>query len=213
LSSSPDLRARFLHRLHASPNILGSGGSRLLDGGTLEHALLEDRLCAFFRAPAALLHTSGYDANVGFFACVPRAHDLVLYDALVHASVHDGLRASRAPSHATRAFPHNDVAALAALIAALVAERDDVRAGTANVFVVVESVYSMDGDVAPLAAICDAVETLLPNHNGHIVVDEAHATGIYGPGGRGLVAHFGLDDRIAVRLHTFGKALASTGGE
>jgi 8-amino-7-oxononanoate synthase len=215
LSSSPDLRTRFLLRLHASPNILGAGGSRLLDGGTLEHALLEERLCAFFGAPAALLYTSGYDANVGFFACVPRARDVVLYDELIHASVHDGLRASRASAStaATRAFAHNDVHALRALLARLVGEREDVRAGTANVFVAVESLYSMDGDVAPLAAICETVEKLLPNHNGHVVVDEAHATGLYGPGGRGLVALFGLEDRVAVRLHTFGKALACSGGE
>jgi 7-keto-8-aminopelargonate synthetase-like enzyme len=215
LSSSPDLRARFLGRLHASPNILGARGSRLLDGATLEHALLEERLCAFFGAPAALLYTSGYDANVGFFACVPRAHDIVLYDELIHASVHDGLRVSRvsASKTATRAFAHNDVRALEGLLARLVGEREDIRAGTTNVFVAVESLYSMDGDVAPLVAICETVEKLLPNHNGHIIVDEAHATGVYGPGARGLVALSGLEDRVAVRLHTFGKALASSGGE
>ena len=215
LSSSLDLRARFLDRLQASPNILGAGGSRLLDGGTLEHALLEERLRAFFDAPAALLYTSGYDANVGFFACIPRAHDVVLYDELIHASVHDGLRVSRASASngATRAFAHNDVHALGGLLARLVGEREDVRAGTANVFVAVESLYSMDGDIAPLVAICETVEKLLPNHNGHVIVDEAHATGVYGPDARGLVALFGLEDRVAVRLHTFGKALASSGGE
>jgi len=219
LSSSPDLRARFLARLHASPHILGAGGSRLLDGGTLAHAQLEDRLGAFFAAPAALLYTSGYDANVGFFACVPRAHDVVLFDELIHASVHDGLRASRAARTATatttgtRPFPHNDVRALGQILVRLVGEREDVRGGAANVFVVVESLYSMDGDVAPLEAICETVERLLPNHNGHVVVDEAHATGVYGPRGRGLVAHLGLEDRVTVRLHTFGKALASSGGE
>jgi len=215
LSSSPDLRTRFLDRLQASPNIFGAGGSRLLDGGTLEHAQLEERLCTFFGAPGALLYTSGYDANVGLFACIPRAHDIVLYDELIHASVHDGIRASRAfaSKAATRTFAHNDVRALGGILARLVGEREDVRAGTANVFVAVESLYSMDGDVAPLAAICETVEKLLPNHNGHVVVDEAHATGVYGPGGRGLVALFGLEDRIAVRLHTFGKALANSGGE
>ena len=211
LSSSLDLRARFLERLQASPNILGAGGSRLLDGGTLEHALLEERLCAFFDAPAALLYTSGYDANVGLFACVSRAQDVVFYDELIHASVHDGLRVSRAST--STAFAHNDVHALGELLARLVGEREDVRAGTANVFVAVESLYSMDGDIAPLVAICDTVENLLPNHNGHVIVDEAHATGVYGPGARGLVALFGLEDRVAVRLHTFGKALAGSGGE
>ncbi len=215
LSSSLDLRARFLDHLQASPNILGAGGSRLLDGGTLEHALLEERLCAFFDAPAALLYTSGYDANVGLFACVPRAQDVVFYDELIHASVHDGLRVSRASTSntGTRAFAHNDVHALEGLLARLVGEREDVREGRANVFVVVESLYSMDGDIAPLVAICDTVEKLLPNHNGHVIVDEAHATGVYGPGARGLVALFGLEDRVAVRLHTFGKALAGSGGE
>jgi 7-keto-8-aminopelargonate synthetase-like enzyme len=213
LASSPDLRTRFIDRLHASPNILGARGSRLLDGGTLEHALLEERLSAFFDVPAALLYTSGYDANVGFFSCVPRAQDIVLHDELIHASVHDGLRASRVSKASTAAFAHNDVRALGRILARLVGEREDVRGGTSNVFIAVESLYSMDGDVAPLAAICETVERLLPNHNGHIVVDEAHATGVYGPHGRGLVAHFGLEDRIAARLHTFGKALAGSGGE
>ncbi|KAI0290341.1 pyridoxal phosphate-dependent transferase [Russula brevipes] len=196
LATSPLLRDRVLSALNAAPAILGSGGSRLLVYNRA-HAELEARLASTFHAPAALLFNSGFDANAGFFSCVPQHGDALLYDAAIHASVHDGARASRVAPRLRRSFAHNDCAAL--------------EKGESSVFVAVESVYSMDGTVAPLRAILDAMDQVFPAGNAHLVVDEAHATGIYGPGGRGIVALLGLEDRVLARLHTFGKALAASG--
>ena len=92
------------------------------------------------------------------------------------------------------------------------ARREELRAGTSSVFVAVEALYSMDGTLAPLPEIVSLLDELFPRGNAHLIVDEAHATGLYGPSGRGLVAHYGLEDKVFVRLHTFGKALASSGG-
>ena len=211
LSTSPLLRARVLAALTASPAILGSGGSRLLVYNHA-HAALEARLARTFRAPAALLFNSGFDANAGFFACVPQPGDALLYDAAIHASVHDGARASRLAPRFCRPFAHNDLRALRAALRALRDESVALKEGESSVFVAVESVYSMDGTVAPLRVMIDAMDEIFPARNAHLVVDEAHATGIYGPGGRGMVAQLGLEDRVLARLHTFGKALAASGG-
>ena len=211
LSTSPLLRARVLAALHAAPAILGSGGSRLLVHNHA-HAALEDRLARTFRASAALLFNSGFDANAGFFACVPQSGDALLHDEAVHASVHDGARASRVKPRMRRMFAHNDVCALRAALRALRDECAALREGKSSVFVSVESVYSMDGTVAPLRAVLDVMNEVFPAGNAHLVVDEAHATGLYGPGGRGMVALLGLEDRVLARLHTFGKALAASGG-
>ena len=210
LSRSRDLRNHFLRKLQDAPDVLGSGGSRLLVNGHAHHAL-EARLANFFDSPTALLFNSGLDANVGFFSCVPQPGDVVVYDEYIHASVHDGVRASRAKD-AQFSFDHNSLPALGELLLRLLEERPGLRSGHNNVFVAVESLYSMDGTIAPLTQIVELIETLFPRGNGHLVVDEAHATGVYGPQGRGMVARFGLERRVLARLHTFGKALAGSGG-
>lgn len=212
LSASPALRNSVLSALSASPKILGSGGSRLLVPSQ-PHAELESRLCRFFGAEAALLFNSGFDANVGFFSAIPQPEDVVLYDAHIHASVHDGMRLSRLTSDSLLPFPHNSVFDLRLALSKLLEDREDLKKGKSSVFVAVESLYSMDGTIAPLTQIVECVEEMLPLGNGYIIVDEAHATGIYGPKGRGLVVDLGLEKRVFVRLHTFGKALASSGGE
>ncbi|KAH9052280.1 pyridoxal phosphate-dependent transferase [Lactarius vividus] len=203
LATSPLLRARVLAALHAAPR-----DPRL---GRLAAPPLEARLAREFRSPAALLFNSGFDANAGFFACVPQAGDALVHDAAIHASVHDGARTSRIAPGRRRAFAHNDVRALRNALCALRGECAALRAGTASVFVAVESVYSMDGTVAPLCAMLDTMDAVFPAGNAHMVVDEAHATGLYGPGGRGLVAQLGVEKRVLARLHTFGKALAASG--
>lgn len=210
LSRSPALRARFLARLAAAPDVLGSGGSRLLVNGHA-HAALEARLAGFFRAPAALLFNSGFDANAGFFACVPQPGDAVVFDEHIHASVHDGVRASRVAARVP--FAHNSIPALRVALERLRQDRPGLVSGGSSVFIAVETLYSMDGTLAPLLEIVETVEELFPHGNGYVVVDEAHSTGVYGPQGRGLVAALGLEDRIFARLHTFGKALAATGGQ
>ncbi|KAF8634139.1 hypothetical protein AX15_001044 [Amanita polypyramis BW_CC] len=200
LSSSSHLRSLFLRKLSESRNILGSGGSRLLVNGHA-HSQLELRLKIFFGTEEALLFNSGYDANVALFECIPQPGDAVIYDEYVHASVHDGIRASRVGKEDRLWFRHNDVADLKNVLTAVRG-----RTGT-NIFVAVESVYSMDGTLAPLEEICDAMEEA----DGYLIVDEAHATGLYGPGGRGRVAMAGLESRVLARLCTFGKALGANG--
>ncbi|KAJ7154182.1 pyridoxal phosphate-dependent transferase [Mycena filopes] len=210
LATSPALRAAFLAKLHAAPDILGSGGSRLLVNNHA-HTALEARLAHFFAAPAGLLFNSGFDANVGFFSCVPGPGDVVLCDEYIHASVHDGLRASRVAPSAQLLFAHNFVSALHDRVVQLLHDRPGLKTGEQSLFVAVESLYSMDGTFAPLAEIVQILEECFPAHNAYLIVDEAHATGIYGPQGRGRVAELGLEDKVLARLHTFGKALAATG--
>lgn len=211
LSASPALRTAYLHELASSPSFrLGSGGSRLLDGNSPYAERLEADIAAFHNAPAGLLFNSGFDANAGFFACVPQPGDVVLFDTLIHASVREGMRLSRAGTR--EAFGHNDVVDLRRRIEEC-RERDGlVRGGSRNVFVVVESLYSMEGDLAPLREVVELVEELLPLGNGHVIVDEAHSTGVYGAQGRGVVCSLGLESRVFARLHTFGKGLACNGG-
>lgn len=213
LTTYPLLRERFLGKLQAAPDVLGSGGSRLLVNGAAHHGL-EERLASFFGAPAALLFNSGFDANVGFFSCIPQNGDFVVYDEYIHASVHDGIRASRARGAGSHfSFAHNSPSSLRDVLIKLLQERADLRSGASSVFVAVETLYSMDGTFAPLAEIVGLVEALFPAGNGHVVVDEAHATGLYGNQGRGLTSLLGLEKKVFARLHTFGKALASAGGQ
>lgn len=211
LSTSKELRNAYLKELSsdANPAALGSGGSRLLDGNSAYAEALERQIAAFHSAPSGLLFNSGFDANSGFFACVPQKGDIVLYDAFIHASVHDGMKLSRASK--CLPFQHNCISDLSRLLNELKDADELIRAGSRNVFIAVESIYSMDGDLAPLKEIVNLVETALPFKNGHIIVDEAHSTGVLGPCGRGLVCELGLEHHIFARLHTFGKALACTG--
>jgi len=176
---------------------LGSGGSRLLRGNHPEHEALEAEAAAFFGAEAALYMGGGFQANQAIFSTLPAAGDLILHDELVHASAHEGMRLGRAE---TRGFAHNDVAAARAVLA-------DWRAqgGTGQVWIAVESVYSMEGDLAPLTALAELARA----EQAVLVVDEAHATGVFGPNGQGL-AH-GLDAEM-LTLHTCGKGLGTSGG-
>jgi 8-amino-7-oxononanoate synthase len=175
----------------------GSGGSRLLTGNYLLIEETEKTIAAFHAAPSGLIYNSGYDANVGLLSSVPRRGDIVLYDALSHASIRDGIRLSFAQAYG---FSHNDCAELERRLT-------DLRGGTANVFVVTESVFSMDGDLAPL----EEIATICRRYGAHLIVDEAHATGVMGPSGVGLVQEKGLQDRCFARIHTFGKAMGCHG--
>jgi len=177
---------------------LGSGGSRLLRGNHDEHRALETEAADFFGTESALFFSSGYAANAALLSALPQRGDLVVHDALVHASVHEGLRLGRAER---RAAAHNDPDAFAGTI------RDWRRDGNSGrVWIAVESLYSMDGDFAPLAALAE----LARNECAVLLVDEAHATGVFGREGRGLTADLaGRSD--VVTLHTCGKALGCEG--
>ncbi|KAH0536614.1 putative secondary metabolism biosynthetic enzyme [Glutinoglossum americanum] len=212
LSTSPLLRTTLLQHLRNAPPTtpFGSRGSRLLDGNSSYAEALETDIAAYHNAPAGLIFNSGYDANSGFFACVVQAGDVVVFDEYVHASAREGMRLSRAGRRV--GFQHNSLEGLRGVLGECMEGDERVRGGERNVFVAVESVYSMDGDLAPLREFVVCMEEMLPAGNGYLVVDEAHATGVVGPGGRGLVCELGIEDRVFARLHTFGKALGCSGG-
>ncbi|CAG8896811.1 unnamed protein product [Penicillium egyptiacum] len=211
LSTSSAYRERFLALLNNTPPSfpLASGGSRLLDGNSACAEELENFVAAFHQAPTALLFNSGYDANVGVLSSIPQPGDVILYDELIHASAHEGMRLSRAGSR--KMFAHSSPIGLKKVLQSQIAEDSAVAAGTRNVFVLIESIYSMDGDVAPIKEFIAVVDELLPHGNGYFYVDEAHATGVFGPRGAGVVQELGVQDRMFIRVHTFGKALASHG--
>jgi 8-amino-7-oxononanoate synthase len=172
---------------------------------------LEQEIATFHGAEAGLLFNSGFDANAGFFACVPQPGDIVIYDELVHASVHDGLRLSRALK--TLSFSHNSIPSLRNVLEEILLTSQETGNHYNNIIVAVEAIYSMDGDVAPLREIVETIESTLGKGRGYIVVDEAHSTGVLGPQGRGLVNELQLEAHIFARLHTFGKSLAGNGGK
>ncbi|MCV9962761.1 8-amino-7-oxononanoate synthase [Pararhizobium sp. BT-229] len=177
---------------------VGAGGSRLLRGNHPEHVALEDEAAAFFGAERVLYFGSGYAANAALFSTLPQRGDIIVYDALVHASAHEGIQASRAQAVAAA---HNDVEAFARAI-----EQWRNDGGIGHPWIAVESLYSMDGDRAPVPELAALAE----RHDGFLVIDEAHATGVYGPGGRGFAA--GLENRAnVIVLHTCGKALGVSG--
>ncbi|RKF57651.1 putative 8-amino-7-oxononanoate synthase [Erysiphe neolycopersici] len=212
LSKSHLIRHEYLSALYRTKSEdfrLGSGGSRLLDGNLPLASQLELMLAEFHEAPSALLFNSGFDANTSIFACIPQKGDVIIYDAYIHASVHEGMKLSRATTMCS--FEHNSLSHLRNLIFNLNKAEPGLMDGTKSIFVAIEALYSMDGDTAPLREIVELIEELFPNGNGYLIVDEAHSNGIYGQNGRGLVHSLGLQSRIFARLHTFGKALACNG--
>jgi 8-amino-7-oxononanoate synthase len=174
----------------------GSGGSRLLRGQRPTFDAIEERLASFSGAPAALLFGSGYAANLGLLQAVVARDDLVLSDAANHASLIDGIRLTGAGKVI---YPHQDLQAVDEAL-----RRPPPRG---RIFVVTESVFGMDGDLTPLCALADLAEA----HGALLIVDEAHATGLYGPRGSGRVEELALRDRVLATVHTGGKALGSGG--
>ena len=190
-----------VHDLSGEVPRRGSTGSRLLSGN---HALYEqtERLVAdFHNAGSALIYNSGYDANIGLFSAVLQRTDTVFYDRSVHASIRDGISLGHARSIG---FDHNDLHSLRKVAGNAFAKG---RPADGEVYVVTESVFSMEGDgpdLAALAAYCA--------ENGfHLVVDEAHAVGVRGPGGRGVAVELGIEEALFARVVTFGKALGCHG--
>ena len=173
-----------------------AAASPLISGHMEPHAALASALAALKGKEAALLFGSGFLANLGLLSALADRGDVIFSDALNHASIVDGCHLSRAE---TKVFPHNDTGALERALAESRAARRKV--------IVVDGVFSMDGDLAPLPALAD----LAREHGALLIVDEAHATGVLGPGGRGAAARFGLPHRVGAAMGTLGKALASYG--
>ena len=185
------------HQLLLDRNIKNNGatGSRLLSGNHQLYRETEDFIARFHQSESALIFNSGYDANVGFFSSVPQRGDLILYDELCHASIRDGIQLSKAKAYK---FNHNDFEDLEQLIQ---------RNPNTTVYIVTETVFSMDGD-------CPNLEELVSvsnKYNCYLVVDEAHALGVFGERGEGLVQMLGLQDEIFARIMTFGKGLGCHG--
>ena len=175
----------------------GSTGSRLISGNSRAHEELELALADVFRADSALLFNSGYDANIGLLSAVLQRQDSVFFDRLSHASIRDGISLSQASSFG---FEHND-------LDDLVKKVGKGRSKSGQNYVIVESVYSMDGDEAPLQELSEYCRS----ENLYLIVDEAHSTGIMGSEGSGLTTSLGLEKEVFARIHTFGKALGCHG--
>ncbi|MGW8121372.1 aminotransferase class I/II-fold pyridoxal phosphate-dependent enzyme [Roseivirga echinicomitans] len=194
LSKSGELKKQIISAYEKLPAKNGSTGSRLLTGNSLFATQVESELAALFGYEASLVFNSGYTANLSFFSCLPQRGDTILYDELSHVCIKDGSRLSLAKS---MPFKHNDVEDL---------ERK-LKLSEGEVYIACESVYSMDGDFAPLEALCQLSE----KYNAKLIVDEAHSTGVFGNNGAGLVAELGLTEQVYAVIFTFGKAMGIHG--
>lgn len=172
----------------------GSTGSRLLSGNHIWARRCEYYLSEYYKGENALLFNSGYDANLGIMACIGERNDTIIYDELSHASIRDGVRLSVSRSFS---FEHNNMDDL----------RKKIQQGTGQIFIVTESVFSMDGDEAPLKEIVSVAK----EHNALVIVDEAHAVGVFGEKGSGLVNALVLENEIFIRVVTFGKGAGMHG--
>ncbi|MEO6523676.1 MAG: 8-amino-7-oxononanoate synthase [Mucilaginibacter sp.] len=189
---SAELKSKVDQYLKQHPDYLnGSTGSRLLSGNTAFCEELESEIAKFHDAEAGLIFNSGYDANLGLFSSLPQRGDTIISDELIHACIIDGARLSYANRYS---FKHNDLKSL----------EDKLKHATGNCYIAVESIYSMDGDRAPLTEIITLAETYKAN----VIVDEAHAVGLFN---RGLVSELNLQNKVFARVITFGKALGTHG--
>ena len=175
----------------------GSTGSRLISGTHHLHLMVEKELAMYHRSESGLLYNSGYDANVGLFSAILQKNDVLLFDELIHASVRDGIRLSTANNYK---FKHNNIADLEAKIIRF-------KETASTIYIAVETIYSMDGDEAPLKEII----ALCEKYDAYLIVDEAHSGGVFEDKGRGLACELALESKIFARVHTFGKALGCHG--
>ena len=195
LAHSEELHQRIVDRINRE-SFLGNGGtgSRLLSGNHKAYGSLESHLKSVFKADACLVFNSGYTANQAVVSCVASKGDTILYDRLSHVCLKEGAWLSKAKSYS---FEHNDLEDL---------ERR-LKHAEGRIFVVTESVFSMDGDVAPLEELI----ALCEHYKAHLIVDEAHSTGVFGENGAGYLVEKGLEERVFARIYTFGKAMGTHG--
>lgn len=196
LSNHPKIKKAIVNALNLGSSI-GSGGSRLLTGNKEEHQILEEFAANYFNKEACLFFSSGFLANYAIFTTLPERKDFIIYDELIHASVRDGIKASDAKSIK---FKHNDLKSLKETI-------EKAQSLNANsIWLGIESIYSMDGDLADIAGILELIKNY---KNIYLIIDEAHATGIFGQDGKGF--SYSLNYENSIVLHTCGKALGVSG--
>ncbi len=194
LARSEELFELIKIKTESLPYQNGATGSRLLSGNNSYTEKVEQKLAAIFNAEAALIFNSGYAANQAVLSSIPQKGDTILYDSLAHACIRDGARlslANRLP------FLHNDLIDL----------ENRTKHAVGNIFIAVESIYSMDGDVCPLVNLVHLAE----KYNATIILDEAHSTGVMGHNGSGFADSLGLENKIPIRIYTFGKAMGVHG--
>ncbi|WP_298237569.1 pyridoxal phosphate-dependent aminotransferase family protein [uncultured Algibacter sp.] len=189
------------HEYLVGHNIIqnGSTGSRLLSGNNQLYNIIEAMLASFHNSETALVFNSGYDANVGFFSSVAQRGDIILYDEYIHASIRDGITMSNAKPYK---FKHNNIKDLECHL-----ERSRKVSRETNIYIATESVFSMDGDTPDLTLMSQICKT----YNAFLVVDEAHALGVFGEQGVGIIQNLGLEKDIFARIITFGKAMGCHG--
>lgn len=210
LTSSGTMRRLYLEELTQHPEFkLNDGSSRLMSDSSYTDAT-EAEIAEYHGAETALLLKSGWDANGAIMTAIPRPGDALVYDELIHASIHEGMQASLAATKV--AFKHNDIDSFRETLLNVKDSQQLIREGKRCVLVSVESVYSMDGDVAPLREMVQIGKEVFVDANIIFIIDEAHSMGVIGKGGRGLVNELGLEKEFAIRMHTYGKALATSGG-
>ncbi len=178
----------------------GAAASRLVTGTLKPHTILEEQLASFKSAEAAISFSSGYAAAIGAITAIANKEDVIILDKLAHACLIDGARLSGAQ---LRVIPHNDLTKLREILRWA---RD--RRPNAKIWIVTESLFSMDGDYSPLSELVELKDV----YGANLFLDEAHATGVIGPEGKGLAAHLGLSHRVEVQMGTLSKALGSSGG-
>lgn len=193
-SDHPKIKEALIKAISSNVPI-GSGGSRLLTGNKKEHTELEEFAAQYFDCESCLFFSSGFLANYAIFTTLPDRHDFIIYDELSHASIRDGIKASNAKS---AKFKHNEINSLKEKIS--YAQSLNAK----SIWVAIESVYSMDGDIAPLEEILKLIK-----NNIYLIIDEAHATGIFGTEGKGF--SYGLHSENIITLHTCSKALGVSG--
>ena len=179
----------------------GATGSRLLSGNHMLYSEVETVLANFHQSEAATIFNSGYDANIGFFSAVPQRGDFILYDEFIHASIRDGIQLSKAKSFK---FEHNNLAALNSL---LLRYSERISEPRQEIYVVTETVFSMDGDTPDLVKVSE----LCKKYNAFLIVDEAHAVGVFGKNGCGVIQELQIEKAIFARIITFGKGLGCHG--
>ncbi len=190
-----ELKKQIEDEIKSNPQaLIGSTGSRLLSGNNEYVESLEKYITEFHQSESALIFNSGFDANYGILSTLPYRGDTIIYDELIHASLHDGIRNSKASSVS---FSHNNLTEL----------EEKLKSANGLKYVVIESVYSMDGDLSPLKEIAD----LCVKYDAGLIIDEAHATGILGAKGEGRVTLEMPNSKVLARIHTFSKALGGHG--